>query len=100
MFTSDPLPQDIKEPWDIAPQERFELESRMGNVKRNKIFEKNASRKDVQKPRPGDSRDVRARWIKAKYIASGLGSSDSQATLSGGSSTPGMRRMSVNNKKE
>ncbi len=88
--------KDIKEPWDISPQQRFELESLMGNLKRNKIFEKNATRKDVPKPKPNDNREVRARWIKAKYVVSGLSTSDSQSSL-GASNTPSMRRMSVNN---
>jgi hypothetical protein len=67
----------------------------MGNLKRNKIFEKNATRKDVPKPRPNDNRDVRARWIKAKYVVSGMGASDSQSNMAAGN-TPSMRRMSVN----
>jgi hypothetical protein len=83
--------RDIREPWDISPQQRFELEALMGNAKRNKIFEKNATRKDLVKPRPGDSKDTRMRWIKAKYIVSGA---DTQLGGGGAGSTPSMRRLS------
>ncbi len=58
--------RDITDPYDINSQQRFELEALMGNTKRNKIFEKNATAKGVAKARPTDSRDVRTRWIKAK----------------------------------
>lgn len=81
--------RDISEPYEITTQQRFDLETSMGNNKRNKIYEKNAAKRDVPRPRPTDSRDVRSRWIKAKYLAQAFESSPG-----GGSSTPASRRLS------
>jgi hypothetical protein len=89
--------RDVKEVWDITPQQRFELEALMGNNKRNKIFEKNGAKKDVPKAKSNDSRDTKARWIKAKYVV-GTGKDDLGATL--GSSTSSRRMSLVANKKE
>lgn len=91
--------RSIKDPWDISAQHRFELEALMGNTKRNKIFEKNAVKKDIARAKPNDGREARARWIKAKYVISNLEKDPALSASFGGSvSSPGSRRLSVNSK--